>query len=404
MVINRQKKYHRKAIFTTLLIAYISHFIYYFGVFNKNYQEVLYLVFIALIALTIGYLIGISYRITYNNKNTVIRKKTLSFNQQKNIAFIFITIGILSHILYYRNHMFSRYAEGYGASRGYGYITVFFNFWLVGMIILEYLSDNDLINKKIKWGNRALMILYIFFYFFILMKRRQIIILFLCILGIWKDKFTKTQKIALYSLGILLIIVFTVFGRVRGVVDSYGILAGFEYSIDNFSLDWIALDSFEGKYISKTLYDVYGYVNQNGYDPSVVLGVVFCMIPRKLLGGMKPLSFPEWYTFHFHYDDYLSGVGYAGSFVGELYLIGGVVLVFIGYFVVGYISARIQKYREHINSSRDTLIYSLYLYTIFILPRYDLSSLLIDAIFMYLPIIWFCNNSRFNYEELKNVN
>lgn len=391
---NETEGKHRKSTYTLLILAYISHFVYYFTVFTNMYADVKFLVWIALVAITLGYLLGTRYHlIVKKNRKIVFHNKKLSYNKQKKIAFLFICIGIIAHIFYYRTYKISSYAEGYEVSRGNGYITVLFNFWLVGMIILEYLADNNHVHKRIKWSNRALMLIFVFVYFFILTKRRQIIILVLSLLGIWKDKFTKPQKILLYSLGVAFILIFSIFGKVRGYIDANGFSQGLTYAFNNFSTEWISLENFEGQYISRTLNDTYGYVGLNGHVPSILLGVLFCLVPRKLLGGAKPLSFPEWYTKTFHINDYLRGTGYAGSLIGELYLIGGIAVVIVGFLAVGYISARIQRYREHGSSVKDTLVYSLFLYTMFILPRYDLSSLLMDGIFMYLPIVWFCGES-----------
>lgn len=374
-----------------LIIAYISHYVYYFSVFNKTYSEVRFLVWISLVALTLGYFVGSKYQIVLSRHTVIrLRGRALSYKKQKMAGIALVLIGIFSHIFFYRSHSFGSYAEGYGVTRGNGYITVFFNFWLVGMVIIEYLTENKLIDRKLKWFNRLLMLIYSIIYFVVLTKRRQIIILFLALLGIWKDKFSRFQKAILYCVGIALILVFSVFGKIRGYVDSNGLVAGLSYAISNFSKDWISLEQFEGRFISRTLNDIYYYVSQFGHDPSILLGVLFCMVPRKLLGGTKPLAFPEWYTKHFYINDYLRGVGYAGSMVAELYLIGGLFVLIFGYLTIGYICARIQKYRKQGDSIKETLIYSLFLYTIVILPRYDLASLLIDVVFMYFPIIWFC--------------
>ena len=40
--------------------------------------------------------------------------------------------------------------------------------------------------------------------------------------------------------------------------------------------------------------------------------------------------------------------------------------------------------------SGSLLVYSLFIYTILLLPRYDLASLLIDAVFLYMPLILIC--------------
>ena len=113
------------------------------------------------------------------------------------------------------------------------------------------------------------------------------------------------------------------------------------------------------------------------------------MVPRSLLHGAKPLAFPEWYTKHFFINDFIRGTGYAGSFVGELYLLGGYFTLIFGYLIIGYICSRVQKFSKS-NNITATLVYSLFIYTILILPRYDLASLLIDVVFLYLPIIILC--------------
>lgn len=156
---------------------------------------------------------------------------------------------------------------------------------------------------------------------------------------------------------------------------------------------------FEGSYISKTLSDVYGYVRSVGYDPSILLGVLFCMVPRRLLGGAKPLAFPEWYTKHFYPAEYVRGTGFAGSMVAELYLIGGVPLLAAGYFLIGFISAWIQRNAEKQNNGCSLLVYSLFIHTIFLMPRYDLATLLIEVCFMYFPILLTCRKCmRMRYD------
>lgn len=152
-------------------------------------------------------------------------------------------------------------------------------------------------------------------------------------------------------------------------------------------MDWLSFGELEGKYISRTLNDVYGYVKNNGNAPGVLLGVLFCMFPRSLLGGQKPLAFPEWYTQHFYPADYARGTGYAGSMIAELYLIGGIVLVIIGYLFLGYLCARIQKRGMRQQDIQGRLVYSIFIYSILLLPRYDLASLLIDICFFYFPLI-----------------
>jgi hypothetical protein len=179
-----------------------------------------------------------------------------------------------------------------------------------------------------------------------------------------------------------------VFGRVRGYFSAYGLARGVEYALQNFDVGWLAIDELEGKYISRTLDDVYAYVQWYGCDASVLLGVLFIMVPRALLGGSKPLAFPEWYTFHFYPDDFIAGTGYAGSMIGELYLIGGAPLVCLGYVLIGFVTARMQERGSSAGDVKGNVIYAVYIYTLLLLPRYDLASLVIDIVFVYGTILW----------------
>lgn len=87
--------------------------------------------------------------------------------------------------------------------------------------------------------------------------------------------------------------------------------------------------------------------------------------------------FPDWYTQHF-YRLISPWNGYAGSMIGELYLIGGVVVVIVGYLFLGYLCARIQKRGMQQQDIQGRLVYSIFIYSILLMPRYDLASLLID--------------------------
>lgn len=39
------------------------------------------------------------------------------------------------------------------------------------------------------------------------------------------------------------------------------------------------------------------------------------------------------------------------------------------------------------------IVYAVFVYTVLLLPRYDLASLLIDLVFTYLPLIWAVSSS-----------
>lgn len=378
-----------------LIISIISHvLIYYLNVFNGKYPDAIWLVMLSLLSMSVGCFFGNKFRVIFG---FVKHKKedfsSYNFNKIKKCSFLFITIGILAHIYFYSNNTFSNYADSYTVSQGQGYITVFFNFWLIGMLLLETLSINGMNSPKLKWMNRLLMIIYICLYFFYFLKRRQIILLILACVALRHERLSK--KIGIWLLGIFIILLFTVFGKIRGYLTIYGFVGVWEYLLNNFSLEWIELENFEGKYISRTLDDVYHYVNNNGIDFSIFWGIICCVIPRALFaGGSKPLAFPEWYTMHFFPEDFSRGTGYAGSMIAELYLIGWIPMVILGYFIFGYLFSKLQKYSINTTGMDRNIIYALSIYNVFLLPRYDLASILIDIFFLYLPIILTIKYSR----------
>lgn len=398
-------KYHvklsatKRSIYPSILIiALFSHiFMYYYNIFSGMYPDVLWIVIVALVVMIIGYFVGTNTKIVLNRTRNV-NKIPYKYNLKslRKSAMFFCFIGITSHIYYYSTRAIVSYADGYTAGRGSGYITIFFNFWILGMILLEYLSTEEQNPFIIKWGNRLCILLYCLLYLFVFMKRRQLILLLLALGATWNEKISHSKKILIYALGIVGIVVFTIFGKVRGYFDIYGFSNLLGYIQENFSMDWLSLGELEGKYISRTLNDVYGYVCRTNNDPSILLGILFCMVPRKLLGGVKPLAFPEWYTKHFYPADYARGTGYSGSMIGELYLIGGIFLVVFGYFFIGYVCARIEKKGLNKQKIQGRLVYSLFIYTILLLPRYDLASLLIDITFFYIPLILCMRFARVN--------
>ena len=390
-----QKLSHKRFYPSILLIALCSHYAYYYLVFRGDYGECLPLVLLAIACMILGYALGSVARITFGAKrhrnriksrpDPFIRARTL-----KRAAIAFLLIGIGAHLFYYIKNPISSYAGSYTASRGSGYVTVFFNFWMLGMVLLEYLGMNNETGRFLKFANRLLILIYTVFYVFLLMKRRQIIMLFLALMAVWGVKMPRRRKVMMYALGIGAACAFMIMGRARGYIDRYGFFEAIPLILESFSTEWLSLEKFEGRYISRTLNHVRGYVKTVGHDPSIIWGVLFCMIPRRLLGGQKPLAFPEWYTKHFYPTDYARGTGYAGSMVAELYLIGGIPLLIFGYLLIGYISARIHKNVTRQQGSGSLLVYSLFIYTILLLPRYDLASLLIDAVFLYMPLILIC--------------
>ncbi|ETT71782.1 O-antigen polysaccharide polymerase Wzy [Bacillus mycoides] len=294
-------------------------------------------------------------------------------------------IGLLSHFMYYDMSVFrtTEYAEGYLNSRGKGYITVFFDWLPLGLLIaLQGFKEEK--RKSAIIFLLLLLIIYCGFYFFILMKRRQIILVVICLAALFiPNKIKLRNVIGVYIIGILGYLIFGIFGKVRGVYQNSTLAETMTFVINNFDWDWIALDTgFEGKYISMILVDTMNYVENMGLDLRVILGSIIVIVPRSLLGGEKPLAFPEWYTFNFHPYEYSQNIGYAGSIVAESYLFlswAGIVLVS---FAIGYIS----KFIDGLSKSNYKIMYGICIYTFLIIPRLDFGSLLIIFMFSIIPM------------------
>lgn len=372
------------------MLALLSNTIYYLNVFNGNYGECVPLVIIAMAALILGYLVGFTtsrYR-SDAKKSFQVPQPAFNASRLKTVAVAFLVIGIGSHLFYYSMHPLTGYADSYGASRGMGYITAFFIFWPLSILLNEFLLSRNLARRGLRVANLTSIIAFCVVYFFILMKRRQIIFLLVSICAIWGPKIKLSKRTLAYILGILLVLGFMIFGKIRGYYDTHGLESSIIYAIGNFTPDWFSLEDMEGKFISRTLYEVFSYVQLNGCDPSVLIGVATCFVPRAMLGGAKPLAFPEWYTSHFYPDNFLAGTGYAGSMVAELYLIGGVAFIVVGYALFGFLCARLQAKSNTPGDPVGNMIYCLFVYLVLLFPRYDLASLLIDLLFTYIPVIW----------------
>lgn len=409
-MIYRHRQTVRKKRFypSILLMAILSHAAYYYLVFTGRYGDGLPLVVLSLVCLALGYLFGNFCKLTFGRKPVQDQrqgqyKRIYHYGEIRMAGLCFTIIGIAAHLYYYIRNPITSYGASYTAGRGSGYITVFFNFWLLGMIVLEFLSAEQQNGILLKWSNRASIFVYVLFYIFVLMKRRQVVLLLLSLFAIWGRGFGKVKRLLIYAAGFLLLLLLVVFGKIRGYLDTYGLAAALGYAKENFTADWFSLEYFEGWYISRTLNDVCQYVKRVGHDPSILLGILFCMVPRGLLGGTKPLAFPEWYTKHFHPSDYARGTGYAGSMVGELYLIGGIPLLVVGYFMIGYICIRVQKRGDRAEDFFSVLIYSLFIYTILLLPRYDLASILIDVVFLYMPLVLCCRGHLVQIPEQEEL-
>lgn len=386
-----------KRLYPSLLIlALLSHCVYYVNVLNGTYEECLPLVLLAIGTFVVGYLIG---SVTSPHRPDSLSLPALPHlneagaTRMRRIAFVFLVIGVVAHVVHYATHPLTSYAASYGTNQGSGYVTAFFIFWPLSILLNEFLISQGFGGKGLAAVNRVSLLLFCLTYFFLLMKRRQILFLLIAIGAIWGPRVKPGIKVAAYTAGGLLVLGFMIFGKIRGYYDAYGLDASIMYAIANFSPEWLSLDQTEGKFISRTLDDVFRYVGTSGFDPSVLLGVATCLIPRSLLGGVKPLAFPEWYTSHFHPDNFFAGTGFAGSMVAELYLIGGAAFLVAGYALFGILCARVQIRGRRKGDVLGNLVYAVFVYTVLLLPRYDLASLLIDFVFTYLPIIWAVTSS-----------
>lgn len=373
-----------------LVLAILSNIIYYLNVFNGNYAECTFLVVIAITSLILGYFIGFSTVANKYKRSFTLSEFPTLFNSSRlrTVAFLFFVIGIGAHVLYYASHPLTSYADSYGASKGAGYITAFFIFWPLSILLNEFLISRKLAGRGLRIINIISIVLFCFAYFFLLMKRRQIIFLLVSICAIWGPKIKISKKLFAYIVGGVLVLGFMIFGKIRGYYDVNGLESSIAYAIANFTPEWFSLEDMEGKFISRTLADTFNYVQTFGCDPSVLIGVATCLVPRVLLGGVKPLAFPEWYTSHFYPDNFAAGTGYAGSMVAEFYLIGGVAVIIIGYALFGFLCARLQARGSRANDPVGNMLYFLFIYLVLLFPRYDLASLLIDFVFTYIPIIW----------------
>lgn len=397
---------HNSFFPSLLLIALGSQFVYYFDVLDGTYERCLWLVALATSMIVVGYFFGTNVKLS--NARARVRNGRIprEFDAKflKRVSMIFLLIGVIAHLVYYSSNPVTTYGESYGAGRGNGFITVFFNFVPLSLILNEFLISRGKASRRFTVFNRVALLVFCGLYFFYLMKRRQILFLLIVVIAIWGPYLKSSTKAIVYVLGIILVISFAIFGKVRGYFDANGLAMTIDYAVSNFDWSWLALDEMEGKYISRTLNDVYGYVATDGHDPTVLMGVLFCLIPRALLGGSKPLAFPEWYTYHFYPTDYQAGTGYAGSIIGEFYLIGGVPLIIIAFFLIGFVTAKMQIRGRTNNDTVGNLIYAIFIYTLLLLPRYDLTSLLIDVVFIYAPLIWamHCSLSRSDKATMRN--
>ncbi|ACK97065.1 MULTISPECIES: O-antigen polysaccharide polymerase Wzy [Bacillus cereus group] len=363
------------------LIVIITLIFYYWNTFFEGDFKNKLAVCIFLIGIVIGRMyvkIIPIYKIsrdTYSLNNKLLIK----------LGFSMFIVGLISHFMYYDISVFrtTEYAEGYLNSRGKGYITVFFEWLPLGLLIaLQGFKEEK--RKSAIIFLLLLLIIYCGFYFFILMKRRQIILVAICLAALFIPNKVKLRNvISIYIIGVLGYLIFGIFGKVRGVYQNSTLAETMTFISNNFDWDWIALDTgFEGKYISMILVDTMNYVESMGLDLKVILGSIIVMVPRSLLGGEKLLAFPEWYTFNFHPYEYSQNIGYAGSIVAESYLFLSWAGIFLVALFIGYIS----KFIDGLSKSSYKIIYGICIYTFLIIPRLDFGSLLIIFMFSIIPI------------------
>lgn len=373
------KRFSNKCVLPkTINILIISMIIYYWNtIFHEENFYAKILVFLAIISSLFTYII-------LTNRRKIAISYNLEFNKEKIkfLGYVLLIIGLIAHIIFYIPNIgkIINYGDSYTIGRGNGFITVFFDFYIVGLLLLmEYYKD-----KKIK-GTFILITLiapYVIFYMFFLMKRRQLILIALGLIIIVFNNFLSKRKGLLYIGVLILYVLFSIFGKSRGAIDLLGLSGGISYIMDNFTFEWISISNFEGKYMSMILNDIIRFVEYDGIDIMVLLGAITIFIPRKLF-GFKYLAFPEWYTYNFHYSMYSNGTGYAGSMVGEAYLIGHIPFIIILFGFIGILTIIIDKL--YLKGYRG--VYAICIYIMFLLPRLDLGSLNIMLIFLIIPTI-----------------
>lgn len=358
----------------TIYILLGSMLIYYWNVFfedNGLYERIL--VIVACLSILFFYCFSVKRNI-YKR----VEKVKLNYRIIKKVGYIYLLIGLIAHAIFYVPNLkyIVNYGDSYTIGRGNGYITVFFDFYIVGILLLmEYYK------KKKKYNIIVFIIFpYIIFYLFVLMKRRQLILLALGMVIILFNDYLLKKKKWMYLSAIFAYIVLSIFGKARGAFDVYGFVGGIDYIKHNFNLEWISLSNFEGKYMSMILSDVVLFVKRCGLDIKVILGAIMVFIPRKLF-GFKLLAFPEWYTNNFHPDLYAIGTGYAGSLVAEAYLIGHIPFIVILFALLGVLC----RLADGLLLRGYNGLYVISVYIMIMIPRLDLGSIFIMIVFMFIP-------------------
>lgn len=370
------KKTKIYSIFPSSIVIIISTFIlYYWNIlfYGETKERILFL--IAMIMLIVGRII---YEIFPKYKRKVVLKNE-KYPKLISYGLLMALIGVVAHLYFYSSIDVNNYIDNYMASRGRGYITVFFDFLPLGLLMVIQ-GAKHLNKKKLIFFIIICMFLYVGFYLLILMKRKQVLLLFIGVVVIFWDKARLKSLYKYYISGGILYIFFAIFAFSRNYLQRSNVLDTLIFVKNNFSFNWISPEHFEGKYASMILQDTIRYVDNYRVNPGIILAVFTSIIPRRLL-GFKLLAFPEWYSSTFYPTQYSQGAGFAGSLIAEGYLIFSWLGVVILFLTIGLLTKKI----DYLMKSNKKVLFTVVLYIILFLPRYDLASIFISSIFMFLP-------------------
>jgi len=288
--------------------------------------------------------------------------------------------GIAAHLIFYLEHLgqIMQYRDNYLLARGRGYLTVFFDWVPLG--ILMCLQANQEMNKKsLALACYLSAVIYIAFYLFVLMKRKQLLLL---LIGVFILNYSQFKKKKLFLLGAVAAayVFLMVFGQVRGFYDAHGLLETFEYIKINFTPQWLVLDNFEGRYTSVILSDVIFYTDRYGIQPWILVADLTAIVPRALWPS-KLMTLSEWYSYTFHPVLYERGGAYASSLIAESYFALSWIGVVVVFFMVGFLCSKADRLR----TAGYTVTFSVVVYVLSLLPRLGGSSIVIYILFLLLP-------------------
>ena len=123
----------------TIYILLGSMLIYYWNVFfedNGLYERIL--VIVACLSILFFYCFSAKRNI-YKR----VEKVKLNYRIIKKVGYIYLLIGLIAHAIFYVPNLkyIVNYGDSYTIGRGNGYITVFFDFYIVGILLLmEYIK------------------------------------------------------------------------------------------------------------------------------------------------------------------------------------------------------------------------------------------------------------------------